>query len=142
MVCLPIGIIILCWNEYQAVHAFSVFPGVSSILVTWGCRALGFIWLLFCYHRIFSAAKLFMSRIPLTYNEIRNVILFQSFITASVTSLVIISICRIYDQPRISLVLAGVSVALIFATLIRRRRKKQLEKGLIPSVKPQQAKDV
>lgn len=140
--CLPVPIILLFWNERNAINQTVVFKEVHSDTVYWAFRLIGFLTLIFCFNRIFSSIKIFMSKIPLSYHEIRNLILFKAFMYALISCFIIVSVCWIYHQPIISLVLTSMAIALVFALLIRRVQKKKLEKAQIPSVKPQQAKDV
>lgn len=140
--CLPVPVVLLFWNERNAIYQTIVLKEVPSDLVYWAFRLIGFLFLIFCFNRIFSSIKIFMSKIPLSYNEIRNLILFKAFMYALITCFIIVSVCWIYHQPMISLVLIGVAIALILSLLIRRVQNKKLEKAKIPSVKPQQAKDV
>ncbi len=139
---LPVGPIILFWGEHQAIQRSPIIGEEPNEWIYWAIRVGGFLFISFCFYRITSAIKLVMSKIPLTYNEIRNSILISSFMAGLMISLVCISISWIYHEPRISLVLVIVAVALIFALLIRRGQQKKIEKANIPSVKPQQAKDV
>ena len=139
---LPFGAILLFYNESRAVQNRPVFQGYHADLVYWLLRLAGWLFLSFCLYRIFSAIKLFMMKIPLTYNEIRAGIYLSSIIIGLLISLISISIVWIYYEPKISLVLLGVSVVLIFALLIRRGQKKKIERSQLPSAKPQQAKDV
>ncbi len=141
-ICLPVPIILLFWNERNDIFQTAVFKEVHSDLVYWAFRLIGFLFLIFCFNRIFSSIKIFMSKIPLSYKEIQNLILFKAFIYALITCFIIASVCWIYHQPMISLVLLVLVVALVFALLIKRGQKKKLEKATIPSVKPRQAKDV
>jgi hypothetical protein len=141
ILCIPIGMVVLFYNENKAIHHSPIFQGYDSDLIYWGGRFFGFLILFFCFSRIFSSIKLFMSKIPLNYNEIRTLIMLQAFLFASITSLVIISLCRIYYQPLVGLILCGVAIALTFVLLIRWQRKKK-QKSQVSSVKPRQAKDV
>lgn len=139
---LPLGGILLIWNEYKAINQVPVFEEYPTEWVYWGFRLAGFFILLFCFQRIFSFIKLFMMKIPLTYNEIRAGIWITATIFSMATFLVILSICWIYAKPMISYILLGAGIALLFLLLIRKRQQKKIEKSKIPSVKPQQAKDV
>ncbi len=139
---LPFGAILLIYNESKAVKGAPIFQGYQSELVYWALRLAGFLFLCFCLYRIFSAIKLFMMKIPLTYNEIRTGIYLSAISVALVISLLCISIIWIYHQPKISFILLGISVVLLILLLIRRGQKKKWEKAQLPSVKPQKARDV
>lgn len=139
---LPLAGILLVWNEYNAINHTAIFEEYQSDLFYWAFRLLGFLLLLFCFQRIFSFIKLFMMKIPLTYNEIRAGIWITATIFSMASFLVLLSICWIYAKPMISYILLGVGISLLFLLLIRKRQQKKIEKAKLPSVKPQQAKDV
>jgi Transmembrane protein 43 len=141
-ICLPAPVVLLFWNERNAIYQTVVFKDVHSDIVYWAFRLIGFLVLIFCFNRIFSSIKIFMSKIPLSYHEIRNLILFKAFMYALITSFMILSVCWIYHQPLVSLVLTSMAIALVLSLVIRKVQKKKLEKAQIPSVQPQQAKDV
>jgi hypothetical protein len=142
IICLPGGIVLLFWNEQNAITHKTIFQGVHSDWVYWGFRLIGLLFLLFCYNRIFSAVKIFMSKIPLTYEDIRNLILFKAFLFSLATVLAIAAICWIAYKPRISLVLVALAAALIIMSVIRRGQKKKSETPKATSVKPHRTKDV
>lgn len=139
---LPVGPVLLFYNEAKAAEALPIFQGYHEEWIYWALRLAGFLFLVFCLYRIISTIKLFMMKIPLTYNEIRNGIYVSSFSIGLMMSLLCISIVRIYYQPTISLILIGIAIILMVLLLIRRGQKKKQEKSQLPSVKPQQAKDV
>lgn len=139
---LPFAGIFLIWNESKAILHAPIFEDYQNDLIYWGFRLIGFLILVFCFQRIFSFNKLFMMKIPLTYNEIRAGIWITSTIFSMATFLVLLSVCWIYAKPMISYILLGIGVSLLFLLLIRKRQQKKIEKSKVPSVKPQQAKDV
>src|SRR5947207_3074884 len=102
---LPMGAILLIWNEHKAIMHIPIFDAYQSDLVYWGFRLLGFFILLICFQRIFSFVKLFMMKIPFTYNEIRAGIWITACIFSMAVFLIILSVCWIYAQPMISLIL-------------------------------------
>lgn len=142
LICLPAGIILLFWNERNAIIQKTLFQGVDSEWVYWAFRAIGFLFLLFCFNRIFSAIKIFMSKIPLTYNDIRNAILFKAFLYALAVTLIIVSICWVAHQPAISIILVIIALGLIIVSVIRIRGKRKPPASKTGSVKPHRTKDV
>jgi len=142
IICLPFGIALLFWNERNAIVEKTIFQGVHSELVYWGFRLIGFLFLLFCFNRIFSSVKIFMSKIPLSYEEIRNVILFKAFMYSLALTLAIAAICWIYHQPLISVVLLVLAVGFIIASVIGTGQKKKILATKIPSAQPHKTKDV
>jgi len=139
---LPFGPILLLYNESRAVQNRPIFQGYHDEWIYWALRLVGFMFLSFCLYRIISTIKLFMMKINLTYNEIRTGIYISSISIGLLITLICISTVWIYHQPMISLILVGVSIILMVLLLIRRGQKKKWEKSQLPSVKPQQAKDV
>jgi hypothetical protein len=139
---LPFGVILLLFNESKAVAGRPIFQGYHGDLVYWLLRLAGWLLISFCLYRIFSAIKLFMMKIPLTYNEIRAGIYLSAIMVGLLISLLCISIVWIYYQPMISLILVAVAVVLMILLLIRRGQQKKQTGSQLPSVKPQQAKDV
>jgi hypothetical protein len=139
---LPFGPILLFYNEVKVIQARPIFQGYHEEWVYWVFRLAGYLFITVCLYRIFSTIKLFMMKIPLTYNEIRAGIYVSSFLTGLIITLVCISIVQISHQPIISLILIGLSIVLMTLLLIRRGQKKKEERSKLPSVKPQQAKDV
>ena len=141
ILCLPLGPILLIWNEHKAILNEPVFRAYHSEIVYWGFRTAGFLIILFCFQRIFSFINLFMMKIPLTYNEIRAGIWVNALLISIASTLIILSVCWIYAQPFISLILVVLAIGLFFILLIKRRQKKKLEKSQIVSVQPRQAKN-
>jgi hypothetical protein len=142
IICLPGGIALLFWNERNAIIQKTIFQGVHSDLVYWGFRLVGFLFLVFCFNRIFSAIKIFMSKIPLSYDDIRNLILFKAFMYSLAITLLIAAVCWISHRPAIAVVLIVAAVGFIVAGALRRGQKKKIEASKIPSAKPQRSKDV
>lgn len=142
IICLPGGIILLFWNERNAITQKTIFQGVHSDLVYWGFRLIGFLFLLFCFNRTFSAIKIFMSKIPLSYEDIRNAILFKAFIYSLALTFGIVAVCWVSHQPVVSLVLVALAIGAMVALALRTGKKKKIQASQMPSVKPHQPKDV
>jgi hypothetical protein len=138
---LPVGPIALLWNEHQAILEISIIQDQPNYWIYWVIRLAATAWITICFYRILSAVKLFMSKIPLTYEEIRNGIFVSSIMLSLMISLISISIARIYYQPMISLILGGAAMALIIAFMIRKMGKIKINKAKQASVQPHQAKD-
>lgn len=138
---LPMGVILLIWNESKAIQHAPIFQAYQSEPVYWGFRLVGLMVLLYCFQQIFSFIKLFMMKIPLSYNEIRAGIWITACILSIAVFLIIISVCWIYAKPMVSLILVIVTAVFILGLLIRQRQKKKIENSQMQSVQPRQAKN-
>jgi len=138
----PIGPAILIYNESKAIHNDPLWAGVEYEGMYWVIRLMATLFIIFCLYRIFSAAKLFMMKIPLTYNEIRAGIYLVAILTGFMLSLLCISLVWLYHKPLISIVLIGISVILMIILFIKRGQNKKQKKVEVASVKPHQSKDV
>lgn len=141
IILLPVGPILLLWNEYHAVNQTPLFNDNNYNWFYWSIRIVGFLFISCCFYQILSAIKLFMSKIPLTYQEIRNGILLSSFLLGIIITMVCLSMVWIYHKPLISLVLVATAISIIISMLLRRRSNSIRKKLNEPSVRPHQVKD-
>ena|SRR5688572_1160937 len=139
---LPVGPILLFWNESKAIQHIPVYEGAEGEWRYWVLRLLGFLFTWFCLYRIISAIKLFMMKIPLSYKEIRAGIYISSLLGGLILSLICLSISWLLSYPVIGIVLGAVAIALMFVLLIRRKQQRKLQMHEVPSAKPHQARDV
>ena len=141
IILLPVGPILLLWNEYHAINQTPLFDDNNYNWLYWSIRIVGFLFISCCFYQILSAIKLFMSKIPLTYQEIRNGILLSSFLLGIIITMVCLSMVWIYHKPLISLVLGATAISIIISMLLRRRSNRIRKKLNEPSVRPHQVKD-
>ncbi len=138
---LPLGPVLLMYNENKAIAHQPLMNGWEQPLLYWVVRIGSIFFIVFCLYRIFSAAKLFMMKIPLTYNEIRAGIYIGAILTGSIVSLLCISFVWLYHKPLVSILLVGFSLIMLVVLIFRGVKRKKADSQKV-SVKPHQTKDV
>ena len=126
--------------EYGTVTAEDMFKHakMSSTLLTWFLRLVGFLVMFFGLSMIFNVLKVMTDFIPFLGDIVEWLGLFIAVIVAATLSLITIAIAWLYSRPLWSITVIVIALALLYFLKFARQPQQPSRQPQQPSRQPQQ----